>query len=491
MEITTKLIKPIIETKYLSTENSWRYRPILRYFYREYEKIKYWIYKEEIFEGLRKHPYFQTYTLEQCRQDLDVLVEWGNLIPVQDSSRASTVEEFKNKQFRYQLSEYSVEIERLTIKLENIFVEGASLEPSLFERIKDEVLKMNGLTLEDAKVVGTWWRDLNTDFKRLNQNYQDYIRSFHSLKAEERMKSREFIVYKDALINYLREFVKGLQKNVHIIEDALTNISEETIEVLLVKAYEFEKSIPRLDAEISEEEIRDNIRGRWQNFRDWFLGRKGRESEGARILEITNDIIRKITRYAAQIAESRSSAANRKEEYRKLSTMFVQCADMDEAHQLSSLVIGIFNTRHIKGDLVRKTESINSGIYDEDPWHVEIKPRIRTYREKTIKKGIEDKTAKKQQLMEEYMLNLEQEKAVMQSYMKENVLDISALPIIESHVRATLLKWISKACTAPDSRAKTDDGRVFTLIFPGDNRRCLLRCEDGELNMPAFVLSFQ
>lgn len=51
------------------------------------------------------------------------------------------IEEFRNKQFRYQLSEYSVEIERMTIKLENIFVEGASLEPTLFERIKDEVLK--------------------------------------------------------------------------------------------------------------------------------------------------------------------------------------------------------------------------------------------------------------------------------------------------------------------------------------------------------------
>ncbi len=105
MEIKTKLLKPITEAKYLTTENCGRYRPILRFFFEQYEKIKYWMYKEEIFAELKKHPSFAAYTLEQCQQDLEVLVEWGNLLPVQDTSRAATVEQFKNKQFRYQLSE--------------------------------------------------------------------------------------------------------------------------------------------------------------------------------------------------------------------------------------------------------------------------------------------------------------------------------------------------------------------------------------------------
>ncbi|WHH59492.1 DUF2397 domain-containing protein [Petroclostridium sp. X23] len=134
MEINMKLTKGITETKYLATENTWRYRPILRYFYVQYEKIKYWMYKEEVYGELRQHELFREYTLDQCKQDLDVLVEWGNLVAVQDTTKAATVEEFKNKQFRYQLSEYAVEIERMTIKLENLFVEGASLEPTLFER---------------------------------------------------------------------------------------------------------------------------------------------------------------------------------------------------------------------------------------------------------------------------------------------------------------------------------------------------------------------
>lgn len=490
MEINSGLLKPLKEVKYLTAENCARYRVILRFFYLQYEKIKYWMYKEEIFEEIKKHPYFANYTIEQCQQDLDVLVSWGNLTPMQDTSRASTVEEFKNKQFRYQLSEYSVEIERLTIKLENIYVEGASLEPTLFERIKDEILRFKSMQDADIKTAGIWWRDLNNDFKRLNQNYQDYMRSFHTLKAEEMMKSREFIAYKDALIDYLREFVKELQKNVSVIEAAIKNIHEKEADKVLNKVFEYERSIPRIDAELNEEMMYDNLKGRWQSIRDWFIGNSNRESEAVKVFEITNEIIRKITRYAAQIAESRNSAANRKEEYKKLCEMFLKCEDIQEAHCLSAVSFGVFNTKHIRGDIVRETESVNSSIYEEEPVKVEIRPKARLYREKAVKNPIEDKSEKKNKLKEQYIKNIQNEKSIVESYIKDNAIEIASLPEIKTHVRITILKWIAKACASPDKKAKTEDGRLFSLIHPGDGKRCILRCEDGELEMPAYILKF-
>src|SRR5665647_1157113 len=105
--------------------------------------------------------------------------------------------------------------------------------------------------------------------------------------------------------------------------------------MVLKKAIDYEISIPRIDADIDEEGIRENIVGRWDNLNTWFLGTKGNESEAAKLMDITNDIIRKITRYASQISESRSSAINRKEEYRKLGQLFSQCKDIKEAHKLS------------------------------------------------------------------------------------------------------------------------------------------------------------
>jgi uncharacterized protein (TIGR02677 family) len=491
MNIDASLMKPVTETKYLTAENCWRYRAILRYFYLQYEKIRYWFYKEEIFEELKNSAYFSAYTIELCQQDLNTLVQWGNLIPMQDTSRASTIEEFKNKQFRYQLSEYAVEIERLTIKLENIYVEGASLEPTLFERIRDAVLKIELMHEADPKAVGAWWKDLYTDFKRLNQNYQDYVRSFYSQKAEDLMKSREFIAYKDNLVDYLRDFVKGLQRNAHFIEEALRKVPQDRVDKILEKAFAFEKSIPRMDVDVSDEAIRDNIYGKWQSMLDWFVGTSSRMSEAAKIYDITNEIIRKITRFASQIAESRSGAANRREEYRKLCEMFLSCSDIKEAHKLSAVTFGLSNSRHIRGTLERTTESLNSSVYDEPPVQVEIKPRVRGFREKSTRPPINFKTEKKEKMRAEYIRRLEEEKRIMESYVAGNKIDIESLPIIRQHVRITLLKWIGKASSVPGKAAKTEDGRVFRLILPPDGKRCTLRSEDGDLEMPAYVLKFE
>ena len=85
MRINETLKKPMLEAKYLNVDNTDRYRPIIRLFYLNYEKLKYWIYQEEVYEELKEDPYFQEYTPEQCQQDLTALTAWGNLITTQDT----------------------------------------------------------------------------------------------------------------------------------------------------------------------------------------------------------------------------------------------------------------------------------------------------------------------------------------------------------------------------------------------------------------------
>ena len=134
MEMFEKLTKQISEMKYLCTENTYRYRPIMRTFYKHYERLEYWLYKEDIYNELKDR--FDNYTLEDCERDLETLVEWLSLYKMQDTKTANSIEEFKNKKFRYQLTEYATEIERLTISLEEMEIKTSSLEPKLFDRIR-------------------------------------------------------------------------------------------------------------------------------------------------------------------------------------------------------------------------------------------------------------------------------------------------------------------------------------------------------------------
>ena len=53
-EVSDKLIKPLTEAKYLNADNVSRYRCIMRIFFEHYEKLKYWLYQEEVYEEMIK-----------------------------------------------------------------------------------------------------------------------------------------------------------------------------------------------------------------------------------------------------------------------------------------------------------------------------------------------------------------------------------------------------------------------------------------------------
>ena len=491
MQITDKLVKPLTEAKYLNADNVSRYRCIMRIFFENYEKLKYWLYQEEVYEQMIADPFWADYKPEQCQQDLAMLTEWKNLNTIQDTRKVSSIEEFKNKKYRYQMSEYSVEIERLVIRLENLFIEGASLEPTLLERIRKNIEKFPDVKEKDKNEVYTWWTDLNNDFVRLNQNYQDYIRDLNSVKAEEMMRTREFLVFKDRLIEYLRSFIKGLQRNVGVIEECLRMQEKTEQEQIFDKIIEYEMLIPRMDVELSKDMIRQKIEGRYQSIYNWFAGSEEQENEAAKLFDATNEIIRRITRYATQLSEKNALGANRKEEYRKIAELFMKCEDLNMAHKMAAMVFGLEKPFHIAADSVRETESINKGVYEERPFSIELKPRVRTYREKTRRSSIIESKAEKLEIRKQMLKQQKEEMQKIRELEKDGIIDFSNLPVLTPRLREILLKWISDAMESADFSSRTDDGRGYKLDKSDSGEKCVIRCEDGNFTMPKMKLVFQ
>ena len=491
MQVSDKLIRPLTEAKYLNADNVSRYRCIMRIFFENYEKLRYWMYQEDIYEEMIKDPFFADYRPEQCQQDLAMLVEWKNLNTIQDTRKVASIEEFKNKKYRYQMSEYSVEIERLVLRLENLFSEGASLEPTLLERIRRGIERFPEMAEVDGNEVYTWWTDLNNDFVRLNQNYQDYIRDLNSVKAEEMMHTKEFLVFKDRLIEYLRSFIKGLQRNVGVIEESLRSQKEEVRETVFGKIIEYELLIPRMEVEISRPMIEEKIRGRFQSIYNWFVGAEGAENEAGKLFDATNEIIRRITRYAAQLSEKNALGANRKEEYKKAAELFLRCNDLSEAHKMSAMVFGIERPWHLAGDLIRETDSMNQGVYEEVPLQFTLKPRVRTYREKSKRSGIRESAEQKQETRRKLLQKQKEEMQKLQQLEKKGRIDFAELPVLEPRIREILLKWLSDAMEDADFTARTDDGRRYVLDRTHAGEKCVVHCEDGNFTMPRMAIVFQ
>lgn len=89
--IQVDLFENISETKYLSADNYTVYRTIMRIFYLEYQKMHYQIDRDAVLSLLQRQPQFAQYTPERLTLDLQQLVSWKNLTPIQDPRKPRTI----------------------------------------------------------------------------------------------------------------------------------------------------------------------------------------------------------------------------------------------------------------------------------------------------------------------------------------------------------------------------------------------------------------
>ncbi len=494
MNINFVTKKKFIEASYLSADNAFRYRVILRIAFHEYEKMKFWLYKEDIYNEMKKLEDFKEYNMDNLKQDLDYLENWGNFITVQDTGRVKSVEEFKNRKFRYQISPNTIELERTLIKLEiSSDTSRGSLEISLIERFKNSLKNINNLDNSNENEIFSWWDNLNRDFKTLNENYQDYISIFYSPKAEQMLKTTEFLLFKESFVRYLRNFVKGLQIHVPEIRELFNSINEKEILQLLKSVAHYEKSMHSLDKNYGEREELEINFGRFKNIKEWFLGDGSNISMIDNLLNNTNEIIRKITTYVLQIIEMENSGGSRKEEYKTLINIFDKCDNIEEAHKLSSVVFGVISPRHIVFTKDRETESINSSIFEEKSETVTVKPSNR-YRPKTASRNpVKDMSEEKKRKVSELLKKREHERKILESRIKNNRLVFKNLNGITCEERRIFLGWLSAGLNKENKGGfiKNEFGRYFKVEKSNDEQTICIKCEDGEFFMPPYELVFK
>lgn len=485
--------EPIGETTYLSVPNAPVYRKIMRLFYREYEKMHFQLYKEDVFQLIRQDEFFADYSMEQLVLDLEALAKWKNLTPIQDPGRVYTIADYKNKQYRYTMSEYAVEIERLTVRLENIFLESGNLSTNFFVRLERSLEDAERLEHAGLKEINEWWSMLQEDFKRLNQNYQDYLRDFYSGKTDRLMKSVEFVIHKDKFIKYLNEFVQELQHHSRRIEQILVKNLPIVENGLLEKVVQSELDIPHAFLETqgyAEPSIRENVMGKWDSLKSWFISTPGRDCECRKVLQITNDVIRSIIQNAALIVQIQNWGISRKDDYKKFLELFLKCEDLDEAHKLSAHVFGIQKIQHFKINEPRQEDAINNSVYGEVPAEFLLKPHTRTYREKKDRRGFADKSLEKMMQRESYLRHAREQKEIVMHYIKDNRITFSEIrEKVPEDVRITFLQWIAQANMNSRKLGRTEYGQEYQLVREEGN--CVMDCEDGALTMPAYILEFK
>lgn len=486
--------KKVTEASYLTAEKAWSYRAILRYFYIQHERMREFLFPEEIYAYLLDLPGFSDYTEDQLHGDLDQLTRWNNLIARQETGKSKSIEEFKKKRFRYQCTPYTVEFERMMQELEkggDVF--GGSLEKKEFERLYQALVELEMIIkkedLPPADECAQLWNDVFTYFRAITKNTADYIAHINSEQAEERMQTEAFLVFKDQFTTYLRDFIVGLQQTALKIQQLLQSVSNQQLEAVIKQVIIHQQQVPRFeDLGLTDAEQIEEQQGKWDSLIAWFLGNVHGESEFDMLQIRTNEQIRRITRVVQRLGERHQYFRSRKKDYLHLAKWFDLITDVKEAHELSAVVFGVFHTRHLFSDHV-PTDDIYTDVWDEDPITHETKPRIRNFREKTRPGAIVSQQEAKEQARQEHLQRKQEELVTLEKYMQGNEIRLDQLPVIETYVRKMLLTWIGKAMARKDRTFKTEHGRKVKVIVSPDER-VSVHAEDGVMDMPAVTFQF-
>lgn len=482
MVVNSDLTKRIDEVKYLSVENTERYRPIIRYFFKQYEKLEYWLYKEDVYSNLKDN--FDSYTIDLCEQDLLRLVEWGNLTNIQDTTNVKTVEEFKNRKFRYQLTEYAIEIERMVMHLETLKVETSSLEPKLFDKLRVLLSEFNNL--ENKEDISDHFEELNETFTKLNNNYKDFLKMFHEAKSEELMKSESFLIYKDKVIEYLKNFITGFQINEIKIQNILNNLPSDFEDKMIAKVMEHKKNQPIIEPDFDFLYLEEVLRGKWQSIVKWFLCDNFTESESERLKKAVNNIINKITKYVISIIETNTSI-NRMEEYKHILNLFFQSDSLEDCAKLATATFGIEKVKHIS-NVEKTTDSINTSPKDVVPTFITLKSHSRLVREKSVKNQVDYKYFEKEEQLKKILEEKEREEKLLKEYIKKGEIVIKDLNNIEKFERRFILSLITKGINK--DIVKNNEYGVSYKVESIDDDDIHLVSLDGILTMKNFKITF-
>ena len=116
---------------------------------------------------------------------------------------------------------------------------------------------------------------------------------------------------------------------------------------------------------------------------------------------------------------------------------------------------------------------------------------MRNYREKTKRSAIRSMTEEKRKAKEALIAQHRKDWEKIKKLEKDGKIDFSELPVIEPRIREILLKWLSDGLEDAEHISRTEEGRKYVIEQIKPNEKCVLRCEDGNLTMPRFIIVFQ
>ncbi|MBM7687766.1 TIGR02677 family protein [Enterococcus ureilyticus] len=486
-------MKKIMPANYLTVENFERYRRIMGRFYQRHRQMQGSLYRPEVIEMMQQD-YSEEYGALEVDQDLENLVSWGNLEKQQEMIQPRSIEEWRNKNFRYQITEAGVLVEEMVYQITHSKqVSKGALDEGDFRRL----LQLLTDLINNAGDPVELWLDIRAEFGQIRKKTANYIRYITSPEVDSRMKTEAFLIYKDNFMNYLREFIVSVQNLYFRFQEVIQKFSTINQQELIAGLYLKEQEVPIFDG-ITESEVADQVVGEMNALHDWFIGGGQRPSEYDNLMEQTNQMIAKITNLIYYFGQEIRQYQSRKKDYLHLASWFAQVEELSEAQKMYAGIFGLEHSRHFYVTEGTDATSNRENSWTLTPGTLFLNKRGHGARQERKASSFKMNVAAQFEAQEQYRQGVLAQRERIDSYFKEGILEFSTLDRLDAGARQMFLKWISSAISMQVPNHQQIEKIVqqtivteldFEVTIKIDLSQSIeVGCVDGQLTMPYVVM---
>ncbi len=486
---------------YLVNSNRIRwYRVIMRYFLHCHRELyRYQLTAQEIRDTIRAT--FDTeYTLDQCQNDLAALKEWGNVITIYDSSRATSIASFLSPALLYQATPEAIAIETFLDEQNRASTGKGSLRqgdlPHLWKSLQvlNELLSPLPLELTSTRSgeKAEEWQRAFEIWNTMAREAAQYLANMLQAAQQGRPDFEAFQSYKAAVVAYVHGFAQALTQYSRRIR-TLLNLWKETGKIELfveIIAQHLEPPAPTLENRSTQAELLLEARNQVDALVNWFALGKNADSFRRNALAEVDKVVRR----ASVLAASARPNANYSTNLHMLAQQLLKAKDGETAQQLFSLAFANVLPVHLPESLAG-TPSATFDTTEGSAWQtpptvtLRLRPISRAYRgEHPLEDPVIDNRTIIRSLVHQYEEKRQQELQRFSQLFTSTYLDLGMIKLISIEERTVLMTVIDSCLGDSRRQYRAPDGSVIVLLNPDEQTYTALRAPDGIVLLPGYRL---
>lgn len=474
------------------------YRPIMRIFLQRSREYRYQLTAQDVLDSLHASQVHreQEYYLETCKNDLSRLVSWGNLTTLYDTSRVTTITDFRSPVLLYQATQEALAIENFLAEQARIGASEGGLYqgdlPRIWEALQqlDDWLRQNRTTLtnERSLEIAEQWRIAFTTWERVTNDAAQYLGSMNR-SSQQAINIETFLNYKNIVVLYVQSFAQQLVDYSNVIRTLLADWSRHGLQALLLDIVA--SVFPPIQSVTENQELwREDVTRQISAFEQWFT----REINVSMFLKAAHDAVEKVVQRAHLLATSMRPQTDYVTMLHKLANELLQVEDFETAQMLFSASFANSLPIHLPegftGTPVVAERSRSRPTWQAEPTVMRTSMRA-LYRgaiERNMEPSMRQNEADLLALKQEYEAEQDAQRQRFERLFQTPLLDMDELKTIRPDERHLLITIIDSCLNSPTHEYILPDGATLTLLNPDEQHYISLSAHDGILTLPHYRL---